>query len=66
MPMSELHTAPALSRLVRHFSKISEIQKCPKCQRGVGTLSQNFLLFHFDASPNYNNGSLKEPQINLF
>ena len=61
--MSELHTAPALSRLVRHFSKISEIQKC---QRGVGTLSQNFLLFHFDASPNYNNGSLKEPQINLF
>ena len=36
---------------------MSQIQKCPKCQRGggatlIGTLSQIFSLFYFDASPN--------------
>ena len=41
----------------QHFSKMSEIQKCPKGRRGgegstlIGTLSQIFSIFYFDASP---------------
>ena len=40
----------------QHFSKMSEIQKCPKGRRGGGstpirTLSQIFSIFYFDASP---------------
>ena len=41
----------------QHFSKMSEIQKCPKGRRGgegstlFGTLSQIFSIFYFDASP---------------
>ena len=42
----------------QHFSKMSEIQKCPKGRRGgegstlIGILSQIFSIFYFDASPN--------------
>ena len=41
----------------KHFSKKSEIKICPKGWRGgdrstlIGTLSQIFSIFYFDASP---------------
>ena len=55
--MSKIQKCPNLVRGGgQHFSKMSETQKCPKCQRGggstlIGTLSQIFSLFYFDASP---------------
>ena len=44
----------------QHFSKMSQIQKCPKGRKGgwgstlIWTLSQIFLNFYFDASPKPN------------
>ena len=40
----------------QHFSKMSQIQKCPKGRKGggstlIGTLSQIFSIFYFDGSP---------------
>ena len=40
----------------QHFSKMSQIQKCPKGRKGGGstliwTLSQIFSIFYFDGSP---------------
>ena len=59
--MSEIQKCPNLVRGGggQHFSKMSEIQKCPKCRRGgegatlIGTLSQIFTFFYFDASPKH-------------
>ena len=57
--MSEIQKCPNLVRGGggQYFSKMSQIQKCPKCRKGGGstliwTLSQIFLIFYFDGSPN--------------
>ena len=55
--MSEIQKCPNLvsGGGGQHFSKMSEIQKCPKGRRGstlIGTLSQIYSIFYFDASPN--------------
>ena len=53
--MSEIQKCPNLVRGGgQHFSKMSQIQKCPKGRKGstlIGTLSQIFSIFYFDASP---------------
>ena len=56
--MSEIKKCPNLVRTGgQHFSKMSQIQKCPKGRKGgggstlIGTLSQIFSIFYFDGSP---------------
>ena len=59
--MSEIQKCPNLVRGGggQHFSKMSEIQKYPKGwgegSTLIGTLSQIFSIFYFDASPNKEN-----------
>ena len=57
--MSEIQKGPNLVREgVQHFSKMSEIQKCPKDRKVggggatlIGTLSKIISIFYFDGSP---------------
>ena len=69
LPLLEMSKIQKLSQFGQrgggqHFSKMSEIQKCPKGRRGgvgstlIGTLSQIFSIFYFDASPNINQYSM--------